>query len=147
MSSVETVKFSKYDPASGRILFVGEVPKSMLELQGDHVVVGAADPRIHYVDLGTGQVRAYTDEEQQAKDALPVGWIWKLPERVAMDLRSTEQREKDALQAVLVSRARAYPPMSDFADALYWQSKGDDSKWTAYVLACDQVKQNFPKPT
>lgn len=147
MSNMETVKFSKYDPATGQILFVGEVPKSMLKLQGDHVVVGAADPRIHYVDLTTKQVMAYTDVEQKTKDGLPAGWIWKLPERQAIDPRTPEQRNEDALQAVLVSRARAYPPMSDFADALYWRSKGDDSKWNAYLLACDRVKQNFPKPT
>lgn len=43
--------FAKYD-ARGRILFVGSVPASMVELQGDNVYVGDADPRRHWIDKG-----------------------------------------------------------------------------------------------
>lgn len=42
-------------------------------------------------------------------------------------------------------RQLEYPPMLDFADALYWQSKGDDSKMVAYIAACDEVKRKYPK--
>lgn len=42
-------------------------------------------------------------------------------------------------------RQLEYPPMQDFADALYWQSKGDDSKMVAYIAACDEVKRKYPK--
>jgi hypothetical protein len=42
-------------------------------------------------------------------------------------------------------RTFEYPPLSDLADALYWQSKGDDSKMTAYLAAVDAVKQKYPK--
>jgi hypothetical protein len=43
-------------------------------------------------------------------------------------------------------RDMEYPPMTDLADALYWQSKGDDSKMTAYLAAVEAVKQKYPKP-
>ena len=43
------------------------------------------------------------------------------------------------------SRDMEYPPMTDLADALYWQSKGDESKMTAYLAAVDLVKQRYPK--
>lgn len=43
-------------------------------------------------------------------------------------------------------RKPEYPKWEVFADALYWQSKGDDSKMAAYVAACDAVKAKYPKP-
>ena len=43
-------------------------------------------------------------------------------------------------------RSKEYPPLEDFADAMYWQSKGDNSKLTAYFGKLDTVKTKFPKP-
>lgn len=43
-------------------------------------------------------------------------------------------------------RAAEYPPLTDLADAIYWQQQGDDSKMTAYVAACEAVKAKYPKP-
>ena len=42
-------------------------------------------------------------------------------------------------------RQPEYPPLQDLADALYWQNKGDSSKMQAYLIACDAVKQKYPK--
>ena len=42
-------------------------------------------------------------------------------------------------------REREYPPLSDLADALYWQAQGDDSKMTAYLAAVQAVKDKYPK--
>lgn len=51
-------------------------------------------------------------------------------------------------QATYVSkRIEAYPPLTDLADALYWQGKGDNSKMEAYLAACEAVKLTYPKPT
>ena len=44
-------------------------------------------------------------------------------------------------------RQPLYPPLADFADAMYWNSKGDSSKLTAYYAACEKVKTNNPKPS
>lgn len=43
-------------------------------------------------------------------------------------------------------RANAYPTLGDFADALYWKEKGDDSKWIAWLAAVAAVKEKYPKP-
>ena len=43
-------------------------------------------------------------------------------------------------------RKPLYPPLEDFADAMYWNSKGDSSKLTAYYAACEKVKTDNPKP-
>jgi hypothetical protein len=42
-------------------------------------------------------------------------------------------------------RKTEYPPLADLADALYWQSNGDDSKMLAYMQAVQQVKDKYPK--
>jgi hypothetical protein len=42
-------------------------------------------------------------------------------------------------------RQPEYPPLADLADALYWQSQGDESKMTAYLAAVDAVKEKYPK--
>lgn len=43
-------------------------------------------------------------------------------------------------------RAAAYPPLSELADALYWQTMGDSTKMEAYIAKVEEVKQRFPKP-
>ena len=48
-------------------------------------------------------------------------------------------------ETVKIKRALAYPSLADFADAMYWNSKGDDSKLTAYYAACEKVKTDNPK--
>jgi hypothetical protein len=42
-------------------------------------------------------------------------------------------------------RQPEYPPLADLADALYWQSQGNDIKMAAYLAAVDAVKVKFPK--
>jgi len=45
------------------------------------------------------------------------------------------------------NRAAEYPPFADLADALYHQSKGDETKLTAYLTKCEAVKTKYPKPS
>ena len=68
-----------------------------------------------------------------------------------------EQSKIDAARTTLNSeyakvkykddRQPLYPPLADFADAMYWNSKGDSSKLTAYYAACEKVKADNPKPS
>ena len=68
-----------------------------------------------------------------------------------------EQSKIDAARASIDSdyakvkykdeRQPLYPPLEDFADAMYWNSKGDSSKLTAYYAACEKVKTDNPKPS
>ena len=67
-----------------------------------------------------------------------------------------EQSKIDAARTTLDTEAAAiayqstrqplYPSLGDFADAMYWNSKGDSSKLTAYYAACEKVKTDNPKP-
>tara|TARA_B100000287_G_scaffold269290_1_gene253420 strand:+ start:12702 stop:12857 length:156 start_codon:yes stop_codon:yes gene_type:complete len=42
-------------------------------------------------------------------------------------------------------RRENYPSLGDFADAMYWNSEGDDTKLKAYYAACKKVKSDIPK--
>ena len=44
-------------------------------------------------------------------------------------------------------RKPLYPPLEDFADAMYWNSKGDSTKLEAYYAACEKIKTDNPKPS
>ena len=43
-------------------------------------------------------------------------------------------------------RQPEYPDLADLADALYWSSKGDNTKLDSYYAACEAVKIKYPKP-
>jgi hypothetical protein len=105
---------------------------------------GPGHPRTQYVSQG--KVVSYTPAEQAEKDSIPVGWTWLVKERKAVDLRSPTQANLDVHVAVQEARAASYPPITDFIDASYWQSKGDSSKMDSYLAACTAVKEKFPKP-
>ena len=45
------------------------------------------------------------------------------------------------------ARVGLYPSLKDFADAMYWNSKGDSTKLEAYYAACEKVKTDNPKPS
>ena len=43
-------------------------------------------------------------------------------------------------------RQPEYPSLADLADALYWSSKGDNTKLDSYYAACEAVKIKYAKP-
>ncbi len=43
-------------------------------------------------------------------------------------------------------RSPEYPQLTELADAIYWQAKGDNSKMTAYIAKVDAIKAKYPKP-
>ena len=70
---------------------------------------------------------------------------------------SLEQSKIDSARVTLNAEAAAiayqsvrqtlYPSLVDFADAMYWNSKGDSTKLEAYYAACEKVKSDNPKPS
>ena len=68
-----------------------------------------------------------------------------------------EQSKIDTARVTLDAEAAAiayqsvrqplYPSLGDFADAMYWNSKGDSTKLEAYYAACEKVKTDNPKPS
>jgi hypothetical protein len=70
---------------------------------------------------------------------------------------SIVQSKIDAARVTLDAEAAAiayqsvrqplYPSLGEFADAMYWNSKGDSTKLEAYYAACEKVKTDNPKPS
>lgn len=64
-----------------------------------------------------------------------------------IDVARTTLNSEAAAIAYQSTRQPLYPSLGDFADAMYWNSKGDSSKLTAYYTACEKVKSDNPKPS
>lgn len=75
-------------------------------------------------------------------------WI-KIGGQVPTIAEITEEvaRRQAELDATEYQRLRApeYPPLSELADAIYWQSQGDESKMVAYLEKVAAVKEKYPK--
>jgi hypothetical protein len=100
-----------------------------------------------------------------AKDALislrpGAQWSWSGTEYSGLTWLDTEQtkptvqeinteierlKQQELSKYYQQLRVQEYPPLSEFADAMFWQSQGDDSKMTAYLAACEAVKLKYPK--
>ena len=87
-------------------------------------------------------------------------WAWTGKEYSGLNWLDTEQTKPTAeeinaeierLKAAKLAayyqepRQGEYPPLADLADALYWQSQGDNTKMVDYLDACNTVKQKYPK--
>ena len=100
----------------------------------DHNAIRKAYPSVAYID----------DTSSQILDA-------------SGNTVSVDQSKIDAARTTLDAEAAAikyktdrqplYPPLGDFADAMYWNSKGDSTKLKAYYTACEKVKTDNPKPS
>ena len=58
--------------------------------------------------------------------------------------KTSVEAHKESI-AYIEKRQKEYPSLTDLADALYHQSKGDETKLTAYLAKCEAVKQKYPK--
>ncbi len=68
-------------------------------------------------------------------------------EQSKIDAARTTLDAEAAATAYQYTRQGLYPPLGDFADAMYWNSKGDSTKLEAYYAACEKVKTDNPKPS
>jgi len=64
-----------------------------------------------------------------------------------VDAARTTLNTEAAAIAYQSTREPLYPSLGDFADAMYWNSKGDSTKLEAYYAACEKVKTDNPKPS
>lgn len=104
-------------------------------------------PGAEFISQNTGDIEAdyaatqWLDENQAIPSLAEV--------QVEIDrIAAEEPTEAEVLAATEYQRLRApeYPPLTDLADAVYWQQQGDESKMAAYVAACEAVKAKYPKP-
>jgi hypothetical protein len=72
-----------------------------------------------------------------------------LPQPSMEDILTESRRLQEEFDRCEYQRCRKpeYPSLRELADAIYWQSQGDNSKMEAYVAAVNAVKEKYPKPT
>lgn len=77
------------------------------------------------------------------------GLVWKdnVPKPTEEELLSELDRLQAEYDGKQYQRDRApeYPSLAEFADAMYWASKGDNTKLDNYYAACEAVKLKYPK--
>jgi len=99
----------------------------------DHQAIRKAYPDAVVIDDGTGAFdkdgKSITLEQSKIDAA-----------RTTIDSDYAKVKYKD-------DRKPLYPSLGDFADAMYWNSKGDSTKLEAYYAACEKVKTDYPKPS
>ena len=98
-----------------------------------HDAIFKAYPDAVTVDDGTGAFKADGSQITLVQSDIDAA-------RTSLDTEAA----KIAYQSV---RQPLYPSLGDFADAMYWNSKGDSTKLTAYYAACEKVKTDNPKPS
>ena len=99
----------------------------------DHEAIRKAYPDAVVIDDGTGAFKADGSQITLVKSDIDAA-------RATIDSDYAKVKYKDDRQPL-------YPSLGDFADAMYWNSKGDSSKLTAYYAACEKVKTDNPKPS
>ena len=99
----------------------------------DHEAIYKSHPTVNSIDDGEGC---------KDKDGNTV----TIDQSLVDAARTTLDEEATAVAYKFV-REPLYPALGDFADAMYWNSKGDSSKLTAYYAACEKVKTDNPKPS
>ena len=77
---------------------------------GDDIVMGEGDPDTHYVARRT--VIAYTDKELAAKRGMPTGFVWQMPQRIAVDMRTLAQVKAAKLSEIAQHCDAALAPIT-----------------------------------
>ena len=99
----------------------------------DHEAIRKAYPDAVTIDDGEGAFKADGTKINLIQSDIDSA-------RATLDSDYAKIKYKDDRQPL-------YPPLADFADAMYWNSKGDSSKLTAYYASCEKVKTDNPKPS
>ena len=99
----------------------------------DHEAIRKAYSNAVIIDDGTGAYKADGSKIDLVQSDIDAA-------RVTLNAEA-------AATAYQTVRQPLYPSLGDFADAMYWNSKGDSSKLTAYYAACEKVKTDNPKPS
>ena len=98
----------------------------------DHEAIAKAYPNAVVIDDGTGAF-----DKDNKSISLDQNKIDSARATINSDYAKVKYKD---------DRQPLYPSLGDFADAMYWNSKGDSSKLTAYYAACEKVKTDNPKP-
>jgi hypothetical protein len=100
--------------------------------------------------IGKAIKSLYPDSEFaiENNDIAKIRWFKNRPNSINLEEIEAEVERLRLVEESLQyqqKRRYEYPPLTDLADALYWQAQGDDSKMNAYLEAVDTIKKKYPK--
>lgn len=110
-------------------------------LNGDTAIAGEADPEKHY--YLNGEVCSYTDEELAVKKSLPTGWAWKMPERIAVDMRDMDAVRRQAWERIKKARKAAELAPFTHAGSMYDANKEQIGGAAQMALLAQLSEQPF----
>jgi len=98
-------------------------------------------------DLADALVSLRPGEEWVVRDG-EIEWLSETtpPTQDEVDARLSELRAAYDHSEYQRMRVDEYPPIAEFADAMYWMRQGDESKMIAYEAKVAAVKDKYPKP-
>lgn len=124
------MNFTIYCKATGRVLRGGYCPPEAVEAQaqdGEGVLFGVFE-RDGIVEGGEWHPLPPCPSPDYEFDYTSKVWVY---------------RQDKALQNVLNARRAAYPPITDYLDAIV---KGDEQQLAAYIEKCRAIKEKYPHP-
>lgn len=127
-----------YD-ADGRIVALSNQPSYVPKHAPEGTTCVEVDDAT-YLELMAG----HSEQAHYIKEGKPV----ESPQRPAKDHSfnfKTKQWDAPVYTYGQLRKAE-YPPLTDLADAIYWQERGDPSKMVQYLRTVENVKQKHPKP-
>ena len=72
--------------------------------------------------------------------------VYQQPSKEEVEAEILRLQTEDERTEYQRLRKPEYPPITDYLDACYWASKGDNTKLDEYYAKCDAVKLKYPKP-
>jgi hypothetical protein len=127
-----------YKPATGEITGTAELSDQTLETYvnlGEHVLLDVlGDPDVHYVV--NNELVEYTEAERAARATIAPGWVWQMPERIAVDTRALADARTQAWNRI--KAARDIAEVADFThDGNVYQADREriNGAVTAAILA------------
>jgi hypothetical protein len=127
---------------TGKILQSGTCADSDLIFQykaGYLVLEGVGSDFYNYVQ--NGQIKKYTPEEIYLKRNLQQGWIWQMPERIAIDTRALEQAKVIASDQINKCRDLALSSFDRFTyDSVVYDGNAtaqENIRVTAFIANSD----------
>lgn len=98
------VAYVSYRASTGEIVWSGTCPEDSVALQNiDGLIplkVESPDQNAQSHYIVGGVIKAYTPEELAVKNSLQPGFIWKMPERIAVDTRQLAEAKAMKLTAL-----------------------------------------------
>lgn len=136
------MKFFIIHNAQGKIIRTGSCPVTLFELQaqpGEFCIEGVADNNKQFISIDEGELKNYPPKPDAHHEFDYDNGQWQKPDDYSIRVEQEQQKQ------IITNRSREYPPLTDLADAIYWQHKGDNKLMDAYFAKCDVVKHKFPK--